>query len=68
MKDMMDKSTVDLVDQVRKPLGRPRIHASMAARQKAYRERKRAAGFAVVTKWVKVGVEPEQKPARPRAR
>lgn len=72
MKDVMDKATPDLIDQVQKPIGRPRIHANGAARQKAYRERKFAAGYGLVTRWVKKVEPPEQEEsaatARPRMR
>jgi len=49
-KQKEDKSTLDLfLDQLGKvsQRGRPRIHANQAAKQKAYRERKRVGQGAI---------------------
>ncbi|MCG9080962.1 hypothetical protein [Laribacter hongkongensis] len=55
MKDLHDKKTLELFDtpaSMRKR-GRPAKHVDAAARQKAYRERKKAEGMREVKTWTK---------------
>lgn len=55
MKDLHDKKTLELFDTpapMRKQ-GRPAKHVDAAARQKAYRERKKAEGMREVKTWTK---------------
>lgn len=55
MKDLHDKKTLELpgVPVPAKKRGRPAKHADAAARQKAYRERKKAEGLREVKVWTK---------------
>lgn len=55
MKDQHDVSTLELFEAPTpgKRRGRPAKHADAAARQKAYRERKKAEGMREVKAWTK---------------
>lgn len=55
MKDLHDKKTLELpgLPAPTKKRGRPAKHADAAARQKAYRERKKAEGMREVKAWTK---------------
>lgn len=55
MKDLHDDMTQELFETttVGKKRGRPAKHADAAARQKAYRERKKLEGMREVKSWVK---------------
>jgi len=55
MQDLHDNKALELIDgplQAKKR-GRPAKHADAAARQKAYRERKKAEGMREVKVWMK---------------
>jgi len=62
MKDLHDNQTLELagVQLPAKKRGRPTKYANAAARQKAYRERKKADGMREVKAWLKDVRDEEQ--------
>lgn len=64
MKDRDDDKTAELPgiepSQTKKGRGRPAVHVDAAARQKAYRERKKLEGQREVKHWVKDLRDPEK--------